>query len=91
MINPIEMNGRVNAHDINGNNVSLFFKRFMEINLLDIIVSEISKMFNIDIIMMEFDITFLVFLPELISLLIASWILKLAIDSIKEKVGIINE
>lgn len=85
------MNGRVSEHDIRGNNVSLFFKRFMEINLLDIIVSEISKMFKINIIMIEFDITFLVLFPVLISLLIASWILKLAIDNSSEYVGIINE
>lgn len=85
------MNGRVREHDINGNNVFLFFNKFMEMNLLLIIVSDIKIIFNINIIIIEFDITFLVLLPVLISLLIASWILKFAIDSNKENVGIINE
>ena len=38
-----------------------------------------------------FDITFFTLFPALISLLIASWILKLANDSNNEYVGIIRE
>ena len=85
------MNGRVNEHDIRGNKVFLFFKRLNDRNLLLSIVSSMSTIFKINIIMKEFDITFLVFFPVLISLLIASWILKLAIDNSSEYVGIIKE
>ena len=85
------MNGSVSEHDIRGNNVSLFFNRLIDKNLLLSIVSSMSTIFKINIIMIEFDITFLVFFPVLISLLIASWILKLAIDNSNEYVGIIKE
>ena len=57
--------------------------------LIDIVfdrnnVIVIKAIFSIVIISNEFDITVEGFLPELISLLIASWILKLAIVSNNE-------
>lgn len=91
MIYPIDMNGNVSDVAIKGKNVSLFFKRYIEMYLEHKIVIEISNIFNIVIIIIEFDITFLVLFPVLISLLIANWILKLAMDNSNEYVGIIKE
>lgn len=61
------MNGNVNVREIIGNRVSLLCKRFNEMKLDNIIIIDISSVFRIVIIISELDITFEVFLPELIS------------------------
>lgn len=63
----------------------------VDINFVLSNVINISNMFRIVIINNAVDITFFGFFPALISLLIASWILKLANDSNNEYVGIIRE
>lgn len=91
MIYPIEMNGRVRIDAISGNNVSLLCNKLIAMNLDSIKDIVINVMFKIVIIIKAFDITDLVLFPELISLLIANCILKLAKDNRREKVGIIIE
>ena len=91
MIQPIEMNGSVRIDAISGSNVSLLCNKLIDMNLDNIKDMVINVIFRMVIIIKAFDITGLVLFPELISLLIASCILKLAKDKRREYVGIIIE
>lgn len=69
---PNDMNGSVKVAVIRGNNVFWLCNNFMDIVFEVNRANVISIIFNIVIIIIALDITFFVFFPELISLLIAS-------------------
>jgi hypothetical protein len=69
---PIDTNGSVNVAAISGNNVSLLCNKLIDMNLDSINDKVINIIFNIIIIIIEFDITDFDLFPELISLLMAS-------------------
>lgn len=69
---PIDTNGSVNVAAIRGNNVSLLCNKLIDMNLDNINDKVINIIFNIIIIIIEFDITVFDLFPELISLLMAS-------------------
>lgn len=69
---PIDTNGSVNVAAIRGNNVSLLCNKLIEMNFDNINDKVINIIFNIIIIIIEFDITVFDLFPELISLLMAS-------------------
>lgn len=88
---PIDIKGSVRIDAINGSNVSLLCNKLIEITLESNNDKDINMIFKMLIIIMAFEITDFDLFPELISLLIASWILKLAKDNRREYVGIIIE
>ena len=88
---PIDINGSGKVAAIRGNKVFLLCNNFMDIVFDVNRANVISIIFNSVIIIIALDITFFVVFPELISLLIASWILKDDKVSSNENVGIIKE